>query len=114
RIRAKSLAQTDYLITLLEATGLTGPEFGYQIGTPRDPERRGGHVAVEHAAGPQIARALKARGVVPDFRPPNVIRLAPIPLYTSYHELWRVVQELRTIITTGAYRSFAGARDLVA
>lgn len=114
RIRAKSLAQTDYLITLLEATGLTGPEFGYAVGTPRQPERRGGHVAVEHAAGPQIARALKARGVVPDFRPPNVIRLAPIPLYTSYHELWRVVQELRTITTTGAYRDFAGARDLVA
>jgi kynureninase len=113
-IRAKSLAQTGYLINLLEATGLTGPEFGYQIGTPRQPEQRGGHVAVEHEAGPQIAHALKARGVVPDFRPPNVIRLAPVPLYTSYHDLWRVIQELRDIVTTGAYRGFAGARDLVA
>jgi kynureninase len=54
------------------------------------------------------------RGVVPDFRPPNVIRLALVPLYTSYHELWRVVQDLRDIVTTGAYRDFAGARDLVA
>lgn len=113
-IRAKSLAQTDYLITLLEASGLTGPEFGYQIGTPRQPDRRGGHVAVEHAAGPQIARALKARGVVPDFRPPNVIRLAPVPLYTSYTELWRVANYLRAIVETGEYRAYAGSRDLVA
>lgn len=113
-IRAKSLAQTGYLIALLEATGLTGPEFGYQIGTPRQPERRGGHVAVEHEAAPQLTRALKASGIVPDFRPPNVIRLAPIPLYTSYHDLWRVVRALREIIASGAYRDFAGARDLVA
>jgi kynureninase len=51
---------------------------------------------------------------VPDFRPPNVIRLAPVPLYTSYHELWRAIQDLRDIVTSGAYQGFAGARDLVA
>jgi kynureninase len=113
-IRAKSLAQTSYLIDLLEATGLTAPEVGYRIGTPRQPERRGGHVAVEHAAGPQIARALKGRGVIPDFRPPDVIRLAPIPLYTSYHDLWRTVGILGDIVASGEYRAFAGARDLVA
>lgn len=113
-LRAKSLAQTDYLIDLLEATGLTGPEAGYRIGTPRQPERRGGHVALEHDAGPRIAQALKRRGVVPDFRPPDVIRLAPIPLYTSYHELWRVAGLLRDIAATGEYRLLDEARDLVA
>ena len=112
-VRAKSLAQTAYLIDLLEATGLTAPETGYRIGTPRQPERRGGHVALEHDAGPRIARALKARGVVPDFRPPDVIRLAPIPLYTSCHELWRVVALLRDIVASGEYRMLDEARDLV-
>ena len=113
-IRAKSLAQTGYLIDLLAAMDLTGTAAGYRLGTPREPARRGGHVAVEHDAAPQIARALKARGVVPDFRPPDVVRLAPIPLYTSYHDLWRVAALLRTIVDGGEYLTVAGGRDLVA
>lgn len=114
RVREKSLAQTDYLMRLLEASGLTGSEYGYGIGTPREPARRGSHVAVEHAQGPRIARALKSRGVVPDFRPPNVVRLAPIALYTSYHDLWQVVQHLKAIIDSGEYLRFEGERDIVA
>jgi kynureninase len=114
RVREKSLEQTAYLMRLLEASGLTGDAYGYGIGTPREPERRGGHVAVEHAHGPQIARALKARGVVPDFRPPNIVRLAPIALYTSYHEVWQVVQHLRAIVDEASYRQFAEERGIVA
>jgi kynureninase len=114
RIRTKSIAQTTYLIDLLEAMGLTEKEYGYRIGTPREPERRGGHVAVEHDAGPRIAKALKARGVIPDFRPPDVVRLAPIPLYTSYHELWRTAQHLREIVESGDYLALAEGRELVA
>lgn len=113
-LRAKSLAQTSYLIDLLEADGLTAPHFGYGIGTPRQPERRGGHVAVEHPEGARIARALKARGIVPDFRPPNVVRLAPVPLYTSFHELWRVRRALREIVERGDHLRGEGGRDLVA
>jgi kynureninase len=114
RVRQKSLQMTDYLIALIESSGLTTPEFGYGIGTPRDHRRRGGHVAVEHAHGPQIARALKARGVIPDFRPPNVIRLAPIPLYTSFVDVWETVQHLRGIIETGEYQELDEQREVVA
>ncbi len=114
QIRAKSLKQTEYLMELIERSGLTGPEYGYHIGTPREPERRGGHVAVEHEHGPQIARALKARKVIPDFRPPNIVRLAPIALYTSYHDLWRVVQQLREIISSGEFRQVESGREIVA
>ncbi|HET7036260.1 MAG TPA: kynureninase [Thermomicrobiaceae bacterium] len=113
-IRAKSLAQTEYLMRLIEESGLTGPDYGYRIGTPREPARRGGHVAVEHDEGPRIARALKQRGVIPDFRPPDVVRLAPIPLYTSYHDLWRVVQQLRAIVDSGEYRTLEANREIVA
>lgn len=102
-IRAKSLAQTDELISLIEDSGLCDAPYGYRIGTPRDHDRRGGHVAVEHDEGARIAQALKARGVIPDFRQPDVIRLAPIALYTTYHELWQTVQVLRKIIDTGEY-----------
>lgn len=114
RVRAKSLAQTAYLIDLLEASGLTAEPYRYRIGTPREPARRGGHVAVEHDAGPRIAKALKRRGVIPDFRPPDVVRLAPIPLYTSYHDLWQVAKHLREIIETGEYLRGPEGRELVA
>jgi kynureninase len=114
KLRATSLAQTDYLMEMIERSGLTSQDYGYQIGTPREPERRGGHVAIEHEHGPQIARALKARNVIPDFRPPNIVRLAPIPLYTSYHELWRVVRHLREIISSGDYRKLDAGREMVA
>jgi kynureninase len=99
---------------LLEETGLTTPPYDFGIGTPREPERRGGHLAVEHAEAPRIARALKARGIVPDFRAPNVIRLAPVPLYTAFHELWRTVQALREIVDKGEHRQMAEGRELVA
>jgi kynureninase len=113
-LRAKSLAQTDYLVRLLEETGLTARPYSFTVGTPRPAERRGGHLAVEHDEAPRIARALKARGIVPDFRAPNVIRLAPAPLYTSYHELWQTVQALREIVDSGEHLHLTRGRELVA
>lgn len=112
-MRARSLELTDYLIALLEGSGLTAEPYGYGIGTPREHARRGGHVAVEHAHGPQITRALKARGVVPDFRPPNVIRLAPISLYTSYVDVWETCRHLREIVDRGEYLALADQREVV-
>jgi kynureninase len=100
-IRAKSLAQTDYLMSLVDASGLTGAPYGYRIGTPRDPDRRGGHVAIEHDDAARISVALRNRGMIVDFRKPDVVRLAPIALYTTYRELWQVVQVLREIIDGG-------------
>ena len=114
RIREKSLAQTTYFIDLLEAMGLTRPPYNYRIGTPREPERRGGHVAIEHDAAPRIARALKETGIVPDFRPPDVVRIAPVALYTTYRDLWHTSRILKTIIDTGAYHTVKEGRSLVA
>ena len=98
RIRARSLALTDYLIEQVESQGLLAAPYQYAIGTPREHARRGGHVAVEHEQAAAIMRALERRGVIPDFRPPNVIRLAPIALYTSYADLWDTVEHLKQVI----------------
>ncbi len=114
RVRAKSLALTSYLIDLLEHEGLTAAPYDYAIATPRDPHRRGGHVAVAHPAGPRVAKALKRRGVIPDFRPPDIIRLAPIALYTSFHDLWRTVQLMRAVIDDGDLLAVSEGRELVA
>ncbi|MBV9580898.1 MAG: kynureninase [Chloroflexi bacterium] len=109
-LREKSLDLTGYLMFLVDE--LLTP-LGFCVGTPREAERRGGHVAVEHAEALRISRALRVRGVVPDFRPPNVIRLAPVALYTTYTEIWETVQALREIVATGAYTQYEPSIDLV-
>ena len=111
-IRTKSLALTDYLIALMSE--LTQAPYSFVIGTPLDHHRRGGHVAIEHPEGARIAKALKSRGVIPDFRPPTAIRLAPIALYNTYFDVWQTVQHLRDIIDTQEYLQFAPGRDLIA
>ena len=71
-------------------------------------------MAVEHDDAARIARALKARGVIPDFRAPNVVRLAPIALYTRFVDVWKTVQALRSIIDDGEHLTVEQGRSLVA
>lgn len=110
-VRAKSLAQTQYLMDLIDQE--LSP-YGFHIGNPREPERRGGHVALEHPEAVRICKALKAHGVIPDYRNPDVVRLAPIPLYTSFAELARTVVVLKEIMESRAYEQFSGERGTVA
>jgi len=112
RIREKSTKITGYLMYLIDEL-LSEASYGFSIGTPREPERRGGHVGVEHEDAWRVAEALKARGVIPDFRPPNVIRLAPIPLYTSYWEVWEVAQHLKAVIDNREHERFTDERSTV-
>jgi kynureninase len=111
KVREKSLQLTEYLMFLIDED--LSP-YGFRIGTPREAKRRGGHVALEHDDAIRINEALKARGVVPDFRFPNVIRLAPIALYTSFREVWKVVQILKEIMDNNEYEKYTRKRDIVA
>jgi kynureninase len=113
-VREKSLRLTNFLMEAVEAAGLLGPDYGFAIGSPREDARRGGHVAVEHASAAAIARALKNRGIVPDFRHPNVIRIAPVALYVSFEEVWQTVDTLRQIVEAGEHRGAEQGRELVA
>jgi kynureninase len=110
-IREKSLAQTRFVIELVNAE-LAG--MGFEIATPQADERRGGHVAIAHGEGARIGKALKKAGVVPDFRPPDIIRLAPVALYTRYEDIARMVLELKGIMQRKSYLEFANVRDEVA
>lgn len=110
-IRRKSLDQTGYLIFLLDEV-LT--PHGFSVGNPREAARRGGHVALEHPEAIRICKALKEHGVIPDFRPPNVVRLAPVALYNTYSELWQTVQILKRIVDERLYEKFSGQRGTVA
>jgi kynureninase len=98
RLREKSVALTALLIELAERDLVP---LGYSIGTPCEAQRRGGHVAIEHPRAAHIVDALKARGIVPDFRMPNVIRLAPVPLYTRFSDVGKLVVALQEIAERG-------------
>ena len=111
RIRAKSLAMTGYLMEVIESE-LEG--FGFTFANPREPARRGGHVALIHPNAAGICAALKDAGVVPDFRPPSIIRLAPAPLYNTFEECRLAVDRLKRIMQDEAWRNYPGTRGLVA
>lgn len=110
-IRAKSLKVNQFLMDLLEQE--VG-NMGFIIGNPVEDFRRGGHVSLEHKEAARICKALKENGVIPDFRAPNIIRLAPVALYTSYKEVWEVVQILKKIMTEKQYEKFKNEREVVA
>ena len=111
-IRDKSLKITGYLMYLIDET-LSDKPYSFGIATPREPQRRGGHVGVYHEEAWRINQSLIKRGVIPDFRPPNIIRLAPVPLYTSYHDVWKVAEHLREVIDSGEYLKYSTDRSTV-
>jgi kynureninase len=96
RLRRKSVRLTGYLEFLVASLGNQGVE----VLTPRDPARRGAQLSIRmkgHDAQ-SLVGALEARGVVTDFRDPDVIRAAPAPLYNSFHDVWRFHETLRALL----------------
>ncbi|KAJ2726133.1 Kynureninase (L-kynurenine hydrolase) [Coemansia sp. Benny D115] len=99
-LRAKSELLTAYLEHLLyERIGANR----LQIITPRDPTFRGAQLSVLLKDGvlESVVAALEAAGVVCDERKPNVIRIAPAPLYNGFCDVWRCVDVMRRAIVTG-------------
>jgi kynureninase len=111
KIRAKSLKLTDYMMKLFDAEL---KDFGFVIANPREEEKRGGHIYLEHDEAARICKALKENGIIPDFRAPKGIRLAPVALYNTFEEVWETVQVLKTIMTEKQYKKFENKRDVVA
>lgn len=109
-LRAKGMALTAYLVEL--ADGWLAP-LGFRLASPRDPARRGAHVTLHHPAGWQVCQALLDRGVVPDFRTPDRLRLGPAPLSTSYTEVWEAMAVLREVAASEAYRRYPAERAAV-
>ena len=103
RIREKSLELTSYLMTLVDERLA---ERGCTVGTPREPERRGGHVAIEHPDAYRLSQALRDRGAIVDFREPNVIRVCPAPLYVGFREVRAFVDLLADLIDERTYEAY--------
>jgi len=97
-VRERSLTLTGYLMAQADAHL---PEM--TVVTPREPGRRGGHVALAHPEALRLSLALRRRGVIPDFRPPDLLRLAPVALYNTEADVDRAVAILRELLDTGAH-----------
>ncbi len=91
-IRAKGVALTEFAVTLADA--LLAPA-GVGVASPRDPMRRGAHVALAHPDARQLSARLIAAGVIVDFRRPDVIRFGLSPLTTRFVDVWDGVEALR-------------------
>ncbi|GGE62368.1 kynureninase [Priestia taiwanensis] len=111
RLREKSLQLTRYMMDLIE---IELSNYGFIIANPLEDHRRGGHVYLEHPEAARICKALKANQVIPDFRTPNGIRLAPVALYNSFENVHRAVQTLKTIMEKEQYKQFENTREVVA
>lgn len=110
RIRQKSLLLTDYMLKLLEQE-LAG--YDLVICNPINHAQRGGHVYIEHPEAARICKALKMKKVIPDFRTPSGIRLAPVALYNSFEDVYDCVQVLKTIMKDQLYLEFKNERNIV-
>lgn len=99
-MRAKSLALTDLFIAEVEARGAGR---GLSLLTPREHHLRGSQVSFSHAEGYAIMQALIARGVIGDFRAPDILRFGFTPLYTRYADVWKAAGALADILATGAW-----------
>jgi kynureninase len=93
--RTKSMAMGDLLIRLVDER-CAGQ--GLEVASPRDAARRGSQVSLRHPRAGEVARLLAARGVVTDFRPPDLVRVGLTPLYTRYVDLWDAVQTLHDVL----------------
>ena len=101
-LRRKSLALTDLFIALVEERCA---RQGLALQTPRDAHVRGSHVSFAHAEGGYaIMQAMIARGVIGDFRAPDILRFGFAPLYTRFVDAWDAVEHLTQVLHGGEWR----------
>jgi kynureninase len=98
-LAAKSRALSALFVDEVEAR--CGDEL--RLGSPRDPAERGSHVVFAHPQGYAIVQALIARGVIGDFRAPDLMRFGFAPLYNRFEEVWRAAAILGDIIESGEW-----------
>jgi kynureninase len=96
RLRAKSLLLTGYMEFLLDQMN----QERISIITPRDPEQRGCQLSIQvKDADKSLFDAVMDAGIIADWREPDVIRVAPVPLYNSFEDVYHFVQTLNKILS---------------
>jgi kynureninase len=100
QVRRTSLSLGDTFLTLVEQRCAGHP---LRLVTPMEHARRGSHLSFAHPDGFAVMSALIERGVIGDYREPEVLRFALTPLYLSHADVWDAVAVLADVLDTGAY-----------
>jgi len=103
RLRAKGMAMSSYLVELADAWLVP---LGFRLASPRPAQARGSHVSLEHPDAWRVCQALLDRGVVPDYRTPDRLRLGPAPLSTSYVDVYDALAIIRDLVAAGTHRGY--------
>lgn len=98
QVREKSIALMELFIGQIESFPT---EYGVSLASPRDPSRRGSHVALNHPRAYELVQALIGLDVVGDFRAPDVARFGFTPLYLRYVDVWTAVERMRQVLERG-------------
>lgn len=99
-IGEKAALLTEVFIRLARAR--LGP-LGFEVATPDDPSRRGAQVSLRHPDGLAIVRAAGDRGVIGDFRPPDLCRFGLAPLYTRFVDIWESVERIADAVESDTH-----------
>lgn len=97
-IEAKAASLTRFFIAAVEDLACE-----LRLASPREPAQRGSHVVFAHDAAYPITQALIARGVIGDFRQPNLVRFGFAPLYNSHEEAWRAAEIVSDVLASGEW-----------
>ena len=107
-LRKKSIGLSEFFLSGIKEELIP---LGFKIQSPSNSDLRGSHLTISHPASWQICQALiqgelNALKVIPDYRPPNLLRFGITPLYTSYENLFRVLIRIKEIVKTESYKKF--------
>ncbi|KAF0131155.1 MAG: aminotransferase class V [Bacteroidetes bacterium] len=111
----KSRMQSDFLF---EMTKQFLEPLGFSIASPIEAEHRGSHISLRHNEGWRISKAMidphqDTKSIIPDFRPPDVIRLGIAPLYNSFTDIYECVKRLHEIVKHEYYLSYDQTKSIV-
>ena len=95
-VRAKSLSLSSFFIRLTDTLGL-------ETATPRRESERGSQISLRHESAYAVVQALIARGVIGDFREPDIMRFGFTPLYVSHADVWDAAEALRQVLESGEW-----------
>ena len=112
KIREKSVKQTDFMIELIKTELLP---LGFIIASPLNIENRGSHISIQHTDAYRVNRALiepenDSKVIIPDFRPPNNIRLGIAPLYTTFEDIYYSINRIKVIVQTKEFERFGNEK----
>lgn len=107
-LRTKSTRQSEFMIEMIQELLIP---LGFSLASPLESEKRGSHISIQHPEAYRISQAMiepknGSKPIIPDFRPPNNIRLGIAPLYNSFIDIYETVLRLQSIVSQQEYLAY--------